>query len=182
MAWTTPRTWTDGELVTAAIMNTHVRDNLNAIGNHFHVRKTAAETVTSSTALQNDDHLLFAIGASEIWGVQCFLFCSGATTGDIKFAWSVPSGATGTFGGIGPTTSQAQSATITDVLLPVQSTLATAEAFGVTSGGGVSILLWATIVNSTNAGTVNLQWAQQTSDGTATQVAANSWLLAHRIA
>ncbi len=27
MAWTTPRTWVTGELVTAAIMNTHVRDN-----------------------------------------------------------------------------------------------------------------------------------------------------------
>ena len=28
MAWTAARTWTTGELVTAAIMNTHVRDNL----------------------------------------------------------------------------------------------------------------------------------------------------------
>ena len=31
MAWTTPRTWTTGELVTAAFMNTHVRDNLLAL-------------------------------------------------------------------------------------------------------------------------------------------------------
>ncbi len=31
MAWTTPRTWTTGELVTAAILNTHVRDNLNIL-------------------------------------------------------------------------------------------------------------------------------------------------------
>lgn len=29
MAWTTPRTWTPGELVTALMMNQHVRDNLN---------------------------------------------------------------------------------------------------------------------------------------------------------
>lgn len=28
-AWTTPRTWTTGEVVTASMMNTHVRDNLN---------------------------------------------------------------------------------------------------------------------------------------------------------
>lgn len=27
--WTAPRTWTSGELVTASIMNTHVRDNLD---------------------------------------------------------------------------------------------------------------------------------------------------------
>ena len=31
MAYTTPRTWTAGETVTAALMNTHVRDNLAAI-------------------------------------------------------------------------------------------------------------------------------------------------------
>lgn len=29
MAWTTPKTWSPGEKVTAAMMNTHVRDNLN---------------------------------------------------------------------------------------------------------------------------------------------------------
>jgi len=31
MAWTIPRTWTTGELVTAAIMNTHIRDNQNVL-------------------------------------------------------------------------------------------------------------------------------------------------------
>ena len=31
MAWTTPRTWVVGEVVTASIMNAHVRDNENAI-------------------------------------------------------------------------------------------------------------------------------------------------------
>lgn len=29
MAWTDPRTWTIGELVTKAILDTHIRDNLN---------------------------------------------------------------------------------------------------------------------------------------------------------
>jgi hypothetical protein len=33
MAWTIPRTWVPGELVTASMMNIHVRDNLNAIKN-----------------------------------------------------------------------------------------------------------------------------------------------------
>lgn len=28
MAWTTPRTWAPGELMTAALMNAHLRDNL----------------------------------------------------------------------------------------------------------------------------------------------------------
>lgn len=28
MAWTTPRSYTAGDLITAAILNTHIRDNL----------------------------------------------------------------------------------------------------------------------------------------------------------
>lgn len=31
MTWTTPKTWATGELVTAAMMNTHVRDNEDAL-------------------------------------------------------------------------------------------------------------------------------------------------------
>tara|TARA_R110000824_G_scaffold21078_6_gene78864 strand:- start:3332 stop:3619 length:288 start_codon:yes stop_codon:yes gene_type:complete len=31
VAWTAPRTWVSGELVTAALFNTHIRDNLNAL-------------------------------------------------------------------------------------------------------------------------------------------------------
>lgn len=32
MAWTSPRTWIAGEQPSAATMNTHIRDNLKAIG------------------------------------------------------------------------------------------------------------------------------------------------------
>lgn len=32
MAWTSPRTWVAGEVLTASLLNTHVRDNLKAIG------------------------------------------------------------------------------------------------------------------------------------------------------
>ncbi len=31
MAWATPRTWVTGELITAAIMNAHIRDNFNVL-------------------------------------------------------------------------------------------------------------------------------------------------------
>ena len=32
MAWTAPRSWVADEVVTADVMNAHVRDNLKAIG------------------------------------------------------------------------------------------------------------------------------------------------------
>ena len=35
MAWTSPRTWVTSELVTAALMNVHVRDNLSHLYSNF---------------------------------------------------------------------------------------------------------------------------------------------------
>lgn len=40
MPWTTPRTWAPDELVTAALLNTHLRDNLsylNALGQEIYI-------------------------------------------------------------------------------------------------------------------------------------------------
>lgn len=56
MAWTTPRTWTTGETVTDALMNTHVRDQLNFLYTPpaWYARSTdyaIAPAVTESPAL-----------------------------------------------------------------------------------------------------------------------------------
>jgi hypothetical protein len=55
MAWTAPRTWVSGELVTAALFNTHIRDNLSALdGGRSAITSQAAGDViyaTSSTQL-----------------------------------------------------------------------------------------------------------------------------------
>lgn len=49
MAWTTPRTWTTSEVVTAAMMNTHVRDNLNELRT-AHVARMYQAAALSHTA------------------------------------------------------------------------------------------------------------------------------------
>lgn len=52
MAWTTPRTWTSGETLTAANMNTHVRDNENWLANDFprcKATRAAAQSIADST-------------------------------------------------------------------------------------------------------------------------------------
>ncbi|MDA1330693.1 MAG: hypothetical protein O3B43_06485 [Chloroflexi bacterium] len=51
MAWTTPRTWTTSELVTASIMNTHIRDNLNYLYSGkeaFYVPASAMRAATTN--------------------------------------------------------------------------------------------------------------------------------------
>ena len=88
MAWTAPRTWTDGELVTAAIMNPHIRDNQLAGGPHLIARKGSNEDVTTTT-LQDDNDFTFAVAANEVWQVYLsLLIVTGA--GAMKSAFSFP--------------------------------------------------------------------------------------------
>lgn len=48
MAWTIPRTWTAGEMVDAAVMNAHVRDNFKALVPQ-HAFVTTSQTTASTT-------------------------------------------------------------------------------------------------------------------------------------
>jgi hypothetical protein len=36
MAWTTPKTWADGDIPDADDLNTHIKDNLNVVSTHAH--------------------------------------------------------------------------------------------------------------------------------------------------
>lgn len=50
LTWTTPRTWVPGELVTASMMNTHVRDNFNAVKGFIPVGFTGLQLRTHPDA------------------------------------------------------------------------------------------------------------------------------------
>lgn len=56
MAWTAPRTWSTGELVTATMMNTHVRDNLLALKTPP-AASVATFSATSTTSTTFVDYL-----------------------------------------------------------------------------------------------------------------------------
>lgn len=49
--WTSPHTWVDGELVGASGLNTHLRDNLNALmnPNNFMLQSNGAFSTTATT-------------------------------------------------------------------------------------------------------------------------------------
>ena len=72
MAWTDPRDWTTGEVVTAAIMTTHVRDNLRMTAPH--IVTTAGDIVyaTGDSALQrlalgSSGYILHVSGSAPAW-------------------------------------------------------------------------------------------------------------------
>lgn len=180
MGWTSPRTWVAGEKPPAATLNAHIRDNFNAI-NGF-VRKTADESVTSSTVLQNDNELLYTIGATGSYVFDMYLAVTSAANaaGDINIGFTFP---TGTLYLWGPGTDPAlASGTIASGKFASGAvTSGTAwQDFGVsTTGSGFNVH---GLFIATGTGTLQFQWAQFASNANATTVKAGSHLIVKQVA
>ena len=141
------------------------------------IRKTAAETVNNSTTLQNDDTLLAALVASEVVAFECALRYNASAAADIQFAFTVPAGATINWGTAGAHEDTAgnnvnEGVTASGTALDIATAGAGSEEF---------LLLVGTVVNSTTAGNLQLQWAQNTSNVSDATVAVGSWLKVWRV-
>lgn len=147
---------------------------INAFG---YARKSADETVTTSTTLQNDDELFVAVNANGIYEFRLFLDYNSSTTADIKIGWTLPSGATMTYVQNGL---DASSTTNLGAQNLGPLTQASNPVFGGTGGDTVAIPLGMLVVGA-NAGTMQLQWAQSTSSGS-TIVRAGSHLIVRQLA
>lgn len=82
MGWTSPRTWVTGETPTATIFNTHVRDNLKALGDAWTAYTPTWTAVGTAPVLGN--------GTISGWYLE-----SGKT---IDFRIVLTAGSTTTFG------------------------------------------------------------------------------------
>ena len=139
------------------------------------IRKATNENLTTSTTLQNDDELLIAIGANEVWAFMFVIFYTATdSTPDIKCAVTFPAGAT-CFYGLPVNVGQFTDDTVS--FFDVQTTsgniignmAATANTKAMTIVGNIS--------NGATSGNLQLQWAEVTSSGTLT-VKAGSFLMA----
>lgn len=179
MPWSAPRTWVAGETVTASIGNAHWRDNLLALADrHQVIRKSADESVTSSTTLQNDDHLLFTVvaGQSYVFELWLVLFSTSAVP-DVKVGFTFPAGtmAFGAFGGDGTAQGFANSAATSGTTV-VALGVAVSTSPNATNGRVSGSFL------CTTGGTVQMQWAQNVSDAVGMTVKAGSTLTVMRVA
>lgn len=136
------------------------------------VRKTAeTQAVNNSTTLVDDDALLFAIAANEIYVADFHLDISTNIAAGFKAAITVPAGAT----------------------LKFQAEILAAAAIGVvgsttvsgTAVGATALIIQAhlhvLVVNGATAGNVQLQWAQNFANASDTKVLVNSYLRAERL-
>ena len=160
--------------IGAVITVTDEREFLPWLATRRVINKIIDETIISNAVLQNDDELLFAIKANEVWRFKAYLRFNSGTVPDIQFAFTVPAGATVQYGGYdnGP-----------GVLAP-KVVNASGGFYDVNGAGAIDnfAVIEGVVVNGANAGNVQLQWAQYSSTASNTTVKKGSCILADRLA
>lgn len=163
-----------GEVLTAADVNEY-------LVNVKYVRKAVDETITSSTSLQNDDELFLSVDANKTYEVFFVATYNGATAGDISWRVTGPASSTLTMPSIG--IQQAGAGSGDDLTEAYNQALPVAQQYGALGTGILSPIYWhGLIVVAGTAGTIQFQWAQNTSSGTATTVKAGSFMILRRVA
>ena len=167
----------DVEEITLGSGLTMTATSLSASGGPTLDHKTADESATTDDTLSADTHLALVMAANDIWAFEYVLFIESASaTPDFKFDFTIPAGASikyswtsmdqaSTSGG-----ADASDIAGTDMVV----TLAAGELMVVNIKG--------VVVQGTNAGNLQLNWAQNVSDGTATTVYKGSYLIGNKLA
>lgn len=129
--------------------------------------KTADETVNTSATLQDDDDLAdFLISAGVYYGWEALIVYDSGTTPDIKLAFTASQTPQVFYWSFATTVSTATTASGTAAMAAGQG-LATYVALHIRGS---------MLAHATTAGTLKLQWAQNTSDASDTTIYKGSWM------
>jgi hypothetical protein len=145
---------------------------------------SSAETRTSTTTF-TDSAILVALAANVTYDADFWCALLGAQAGDFKGQWTFPANATVTLWQLAPATSLSgvsdegsvnYGAKLADSSSPLGTNFA-----GVLDGSNpVSMHQRLRVVMGSTAGNLRLQWAQNTSNATATTLCAGAKLSARR--
>lgn len=139
------------------------------------VRKTANQTINNSVTLTNDTQLAITFPPiAAQWTFEAMLFYTSTTVADIKFAFAADAAITA-FGFFPIALATSAGGTTGDVTTQVAAATATAIAAG-GSGALAGAHLVGRMATSGVAGTLQLQWAQNTLEVSNTMISAGSWL------
>lgn len=102
MAWTTPRTWAAGEVVTAALLNTHLRDNLKAIGDAWTAYTPTLQGSTTNPTLGTGSvaTMRYLQAGKDVRGYFNITFgTAGAAAGSGTYSVTLPVNASSNYNG-----------------------------------------------------------------------------------
>lgn len=174
--------WTDEKLLKGAgAGNAPEEIDVPAGGGPTIVLKTADETVNNSAILQNDDHLLFAVAANEVWEFEVWVIATTAATPGFKCAFTVPTNGAIVIIGASTGIQTYQSPWVNDYICGITATDGTtARTYSGSLAAALSIFKGRYIGGNT-AGNVQFQFAQKVSNAANTTVHANSFVVALKI-
>jgi hypothetical protein len=146
------------------------------IGRSLFVRKPANTARTSATMFA-DDHLSLAVEANSVYTIEALLHwtTTDESTADLSMAFTVPSGATGTY--LAP--SQSISATSVQGQVRTMSTdIAASRSYGALTdtANPLGVVFRGLLITGASAGSFTMVFARTGGSGTVTML-ANSWLL-----
>lgn len=130
-------------------------------------RAGSSTSVVSSTALVNATGLVLPVEADALYRWDALLFFTTGTGGDIKFAMVGPTGSTGRWGVAGPAA--------------VANTAYGTGLSQFVDGANTMVVLGGYLDTDTTAGSLQVAFAQNTSDGTTTTVRFESVLSLSRL-
>jgi hypothetical protein len=143
-----------------------------------YVRKSANESVTSSTTYQDDDQLLLPVEANATYEVTVGLRYDATTAADIKIRIVGPSGYS--FGAflsrLHPDATSSADASVVWIIGGGTDALG-----GLGIGTDGAAFLQGTMITTGTAGNCQLQWAQNASSATATTLFAGSYMRLLRV-
>jgi hypothetical protein len=169
--------WNVGDVLTAA--------DLNVWTVPVAVFKPSNTSRNTTTSVADDPDLILPVAASTTYEVRGVIFYDGPATGtgDIKWTFSLPSGATGQYQMIHQNLT-AGTAGMWQINWTDGPNLTTTQAN--TQGTGSPNILAMTfsglLAVAGTAGNLTFRWAQNTSNGTNTRVYQQSYMVAQRIA
>ena len=138
------------------------------------IRKSIDES-TTSTLLHNDTSFSFDLGANETWVFEGWIIAFSSTTApDIKLGFTVPTGSTLRWSGLGA----GNAGTDHEVI----STSGVTDSYQLTSTAGArnTIVLHGVVKTGLTPGTLRMQWAQNASSAAPTVVEAGSYIWIQR--
>jgi len=134
--------------------------------------KTADETITNDTVLNDDAALQFPVLATTNYAFRLVISILSDATADWKWSFNGP--VAPTFVQIAAWIMHADGATVKNTTR--NTAFGTSNAETTTSTGEVTAFVYGIVQNGANAGTVAFQWAQNTSSGNSTTLRAGSYL------
>ncbi|MEW2578336.1 hypothetical protein [Streptomyces syringium] len=154
----------------------------DSVGTTLFARKTADTARTSTTTSADDPHLSVPVSASATYTVDGLIVYNTPQAADFKFQFAAPSGATQLWSPWAISDDSDVNAGGTVGRIRTGTSTGAATQLGVLATVNVTCRPVGLIRTSATAGTVVVQWAQGTSNASATTVVTDSWIKLQRVA